>query len=79
MVFWPDVWTGFRSNLVDIIYLLLCLQRLSEDCEEHIDELEEEAALDYRLNPKLAKECEKDVSFLVALFNSKTKKDLSKL
>ena len=37
-------------------------QDLSGDCEEFIVELEKEAALDYRLNPSLAKACKQEVS-----------------
>ena len=58
----------FCHKITNNDQVIPCLKKnikdLSGDCEEFIVELEKEAALDYRLNPSLAKACEQEIDSL---------------
>ena len=44
------------------IFVVVCVQRLSSDCEDQIRVILQESALDYRLDPQLQMHCTEEVS-----------------
>lgn len=45
--------------------ILLCSQKLSDECMTYVKRLMREAARDYRMDARLSKECDDDVSMLI--------------
>ena len=50
---------------LDLRSELLCSQKLSDECMAYVKRLMREAARDYRMDARLSKECDEDVSMLI--------------